>query len=533
VSLVNNQGDLGAVLKELGSSEGIKNIATAMVTAGAIEGLGSTITMDVNGVATPLNQISPQNGSFTQTLGRHVVNASARAVVNTAIHGGSLQDHLAQGIADAVVSAGAAMGAYEIGQWTSPGIDPATGAVAPPALNRFAGEVAHAIVGCAAGTARTGNADGCAPGAVGAVAGHLAAGFINPTGDPSRAAETIAWSQVMSGVAGAIVGTNGQSVYVAAGTGANAVENNYLTSQQWRTFSDEMQRCQARSCTPQEQQAIRESYQQLSNQQNVALANCSATGSCATLGTEVASGTETMLELAANGRLPGGGAVANDLGQHLGQRLASDLAYRERVNHSIAVLDNCNANPDQCTQQAITAAALVVAPLLGPAGVPITAEGLVVGGTIGAGFNALGQYAANGSINPRDVGMAFTTGALTYGAGFWPSLFVNTGGALSISAIKNDTPNATVGGITGAALGTAIGYPAGTAVQGGLNTVLNPWYRPMWQDTGYTIQRWIGSSPLPGAFGTVGSSALQEVGNATVNSQSTTTNSGNPTLGGK
>jgi hypothetical protein len=120
------------------------------------------------------------------------------------------------------------MGAYEIGQWTSPGIDLVTGAVTPPALNRFAGEVAHAIVGCAAGAARTGNGDGCASGAVGAVAGHLAAGFINPTGGPSRAAETSAWSQVMSGVAGALVGTNAQSVYVAAGTGANAVENNRM-----------------------------------------------------------------------------------------------------------------------------------------------------------------------------------------------------------------------------------------------------------------------------------------------------------------
>jgi filamentous hemagglutinin len=333
----------------------------------------------------------------------------------------------------------------------------------------------------------------------------------------------------MSGVAGALVGTNGQSVYVAAGTGANAVENNYLTSQQWRTFADEMQRCQARSCTPQEQQAIRESYQQLSNQQNVALANCSAIGNCATLGTEVASGTETMLELAANGRLPSGGAVANDLGQHLGQRLASDPAYRERVNHSIAVLDNCNANPDQCTQQAIRAAALVVAPLLGPAGVPLTAEALIAGGTIGAGANLVGQaYArANTPVSQRQpivwgdvttsAALAAYTGALTYGASFLPALFVNTGGAVVTSAASSE-PSTAGGNIAGAAFGTAIGYPLGVAVQGGLNGYLNHWSRPMWQDMGFTIQRWVGPSPVPGMYGAGVGSIGQETGNAVVNS---------------
>ncbi len=228
VSLVNNNGDIGKVLEEMGSSESVKAIATSMLTAGVIEGLGNTITMDVNGVGTPLGRINPQSASFAQNLGRHVINASARALVNTAVHGGSLEDNLTQGIVDAFITAGAASGAYEIGQWTSPGIDPATGARTPPALDRFAGEVAHAIVGCAAGAARTGNSQGCAPGAVGAVAGHLAAGFVNPTGDPSRAAETLAWSQVMSGVAGAIVGGDGHSVYIAAGAGANAVENNEL-----------------------------------------------------------------------------------------------------------------------------------------------------------------------------------------------------------------------------------------------------------------------------------------------------------------
>jgi hypothetical protein len=517
VSLANNDGDLGRVLQELGSSDTVKGIVTSMLTAGAIEGLGNTITMDVNGVATPLNRITPQTGGFMQNLGRHVINATAEAVVSTAVNGGSLEDNLARGIVNSIITTAAASGAYEIGQWTSPGIDPVSGAVTPPALSRYAGEVAHAIVGCMAGAARAGSGDGCAPGAVGAVVGHLTAGFINPSGDPSRTTDTLVWSRLMGAIAGGIAGGDATSIGIAGGTAGNAVQNNYLTSQQWRNYADELTRCDARSCTPEERQAIRESFQQLSNQQNVALANCNAAGNCAALGLDVAEGTRTMLELTAAGRLPGG-AVGNDLGQYAGQRLA------------ITVLNNCNSNPSQCTQQAINAAALVVFPLLGPAGVPLTFGRLAIGGSIGAAANVGGQLYANGGqlgqVNPSDAGMAAYTGALTYGATLWPSLFVNTGGAVVTSAINNN-PSASPGSIAGAAFGTTIGYPLGAAVQGGLNAALNPWYRSIWQDMGFTIQQWNRPSPLPGALGTVGSSTVQEIGNAAVNSSDTFSNSTN------
>jgi hypothetical protein len=43
VSFVNNDGDIGKVLKEMGSSESVKNIATAMVTAGVLQGLGDAL----------------------------------------------------------------------------------------------------------------------------------------------------------------------------------------------------------------------------------------------------------------------------------------------------------------------------------------------------------------------------------------------------------------------------------------------------------------------------------------------------------
>jgi hypothetical protein len=118
--------------------------------------------------------------------------------------------------------------------------------------------------------------------------------------------------------------------------------------------------------------------------------------------------------------------------------------------------------------------------------------------------------------------MAAFTGALTYGATFWPSLFANTGGAVVSSGINSVTQDGassatSSGSIAGAAAGTALGFPIGAAMQGGLNAAVNPWYRSGWQEMGYTIQRWVGRSPLPGILGAAFGSAGQEIGNAVVN----------------
>ena len=118
--------------------------------------------------------------------------------------------------------------------------------------------------------------------------------------------------------------------------------------------------------------------------QNVALASCDKVGNCSQPQSEVNAGTQTMLELAGQGQLPIGGAPGNDLGQYAGQSLAHDPAYRASASNSLEVIDHCNRYPGECTQQAVRAAGMVVAPLLVPAGVPLTTTGITIGGTIGA-----------------------------------------------------------------------------------------------------------------------------------------------------
>ena len=213
ISLVNNNGDLGKVFDELGSSESIKNIATAMLTAGVVQGISNVL---------PANLANATNGSalFTDQLQRQLIDGAASAVVRSAINGTSLEDELRSGLTNALLNTVAAQGANWIGQ---------NGPQGNGNLNAFTAEVAHAIAGCAVGAARAGNGDGCAPGAVGAVIGHLTAQFINPTGDPSRTLETIAFSQIIGSIAATMAGGDAQAVYIAAGAAGNAVENNWLS----------------------------------------------------------------------------------------------------------------------------------------------------------------------------------------------------------------------------------------------------------------------------------------------------------------
>ncbi|MEJ7686506.1 MAG: DUF637 domain-containing protein, partial [Variovorax sp.] len=214
VSLINNQGNLAVVLEELGSSQSIRNIATAMVTAGAVQGLSTSGLL-------PQNLASATNGSarFADQLQRQLIDGTATALVRSAVNGTRLEDELRESIAAALLNTVAAQGAFAIGE---------SGPQGSRALNAFAAEAAHAMAGCAIGAAQAGSGDGCAPGAVGAVVGHLAAQYVNPTGNPALAGETIAVSQVVSGIAGVMASGSVQGLNIAAGAGSNAVANNRM-----------------------------------------------------------------------------------------------------------------------------------------------------------------------------------------------------------------------------------------------------------------------------------------------------------------
>ncbi|CAN7216502.1 DUF637 domain-containing protein [Variovorax sp. LjRoot175] len=216
VSLANNNGDLGKVLKEMGSSESIKAIATSMLTAGVIEGLSASGLL-------PSNQANATNGKalFTDQLQRQLIDGVASSLVRSAINGTSLEDELSYGLASALLNTVAPQGAFEIGDMKANGT-----------LNDFTRQVAHAIVGCAvgAGRASTGGssaASGCSSGAVGAVVGSLTAGFMLANG-PQDTASVSSLGALMGGIAGALIGGDASSASIGLQAAEDAVANNEL-----------------------------------------------------------------------------------------------------------------------------------------------------------------------------------------------------------------------------------------------------------------------------------------------------------------
>jgi hypothetical protein len=212
ISMINTQGDIGKTLDQLGKEESIKNLVFTMLTAGALGSLSESLKLD---------QINAQS-SFTANVGKNAITNLASASMDAALNGKPLNEEvLSKALSNALIAAGAAQGAHAIG-------DAASGVNGNPAqINAFTQSVAHALLGCAIGSASTGSGAGCSPGAVGAVVGELSAKFFNPDGKGS-ATDTVNFAKTMASLVGAMSGGGTQAVSIASMTGGNAAENNFL-----------------------------------------------------------------------------------------------------------------------------------------------------------------------------------------------------------------------------------------------------------------------------------------------------------------
>ncbi|WP_422085935.1 filamentous hemagglutinin N-terminal domain-containing protein [Variovorax sp.] len=223
VGLINHNGNIGEVLEDLASSQGIKNITTAMLTAGTVQGLN--ISLGLGGAASTL--------TTPQLIGRGLIDGAAAGLIRSAINGTSLETELANGMLNGLLNSAAAGSANWIGGNTE----------------GFVNELAHALAGCLAGAGSaavnggTSAGTGCSAGAVGAVVGHLAGEYFNPTGDPALSVQSIALGQMVGALAGLLVGGDAASVNIASNAGGNAVENNLLSGAQRRQRDAELSAC--------------------------------------------------------------------------------------------------------------------------------------------------------------------------------------------------------------------------------------------------------------------------------------------------
>lgn len=94
VSTINNGGNLGAVLKEMGSSANIKQLATSVASAGALQGLDNAMgwANTVPAASDAASQPAASNLFSWDTFGRVTSHSAVTAGINTTINGSHFAD---------------------------------------------------------------------------------------------------------------------------------------------------------------------------------------------------------------------------------------------------------------------------------------------------------------------------------------------------------------------------------------------------------------------------------------------------------
>lgn len=193
ISLINNKGDLGAVLKELGSSATLRSLATSMVTAGLTAGIAGELGIEVGKTAGINDQIAYQS-----------IRTLTNTVASAAINGTDIGDTLKSNLISAVASIASAQLATKIGnlagedQWNLEEGD----------IRKV---VMHAIAGCGVGQL---SSQSCAAGAIGAGLQEVLGDQIDAMSDDEGTRAQIAG--LAGAIAVAVTGGDAEAVNTAS-----------------------------------------------------------------------------------------------------------------------------------------------------------------------------------------------------------------------------------------------------------------------------------------------------------------------------
>ncbi len=215
ISTINNGGDLGKTLKELGNNNSIKNLATSVVTAGLL-----------SQVSTALN-LKPDSSLLPDRLMNNFTNSVGSTLVQTAINGGNLQDNLEKALLAGLVGTLQGELANQIGTHLYK-VDPKT-------YETVIHKIAHAAAGCITGAIQK----SCEAGAIGAAVGEIVAGLMPKPANGQDYTEDEKFKIRSTGkvVAGVVSAYAGYDVNTAANSADIAILNNYLTHYSKAKFS--------------------------------------------------------------------------------------------------------------------------------------------------------------------------------------------------------------------------------------------------------------------------------------------------------
>lgn len=211
VTLINNKGDISKTLDDLGSSETIRKMATAALTAG--------ISAELN-IAMPKNPVGADK--FYNDLANGVTEGFTNAIVDVAVNGASLEDALKTSMVNSLVDAlSASVYSYGVKKIDLDGTDFEAFA------RDFAHKVAAAGVGCVSAEAK---GQSCDAGALGAAVGEMVGDFMVEKGtewrfivNPDEKQDIINTAKLIAGTVAVLAEVD---VNVAANSAGLAVENN-------------------------------------------------------------------------------------------------------------------------------------------------------------------------------------------------------------------------------------------------------------------------------------------------------------------
>ncbi|OTT93940.1 two-partner secretion domain-containing protein [Acinetobacter nosocomialis] len=210
VSLINNGGDIGKTLKELGSKDSAKNLAASVVTAGLMSQVSSALNINLN----DMPRLEKLANNFVQGVGSNIISSS--------IQGENLSDNLDSIILSGLTSALHAEIAQGIGENFSPLLKDN-----PDIFDKVLHKIIHIAAGCAIGSIQK----QCEAGAIGAGVGEiLAETIINDSLNNQTTINELEiknYGKLLSGIISAYAGYD---VNIAANSAETVIENNAFVS---------------------------------------------------------------------------------------------------------------------------------------------------------------------------------------------------------------------------------------------------------------------------------------------------------------
>lgn len=199
ISLINNGGDIGQTLKDLGSKESVKSLAASVVTAGLMSQLSTAFNITLT------NEVANKAvNNFVQEF--------SSTLISTSVQGGSLSENLKAALLAGVSSTAQGQLAMQI-----KGLEN---------KDYLLHKLAHAAAGCAVGALQK----SCEAGAIGAVVGEIVASSIATPDDFKTFDELTAHQKKVRDLsklaAGVVAAYSGYDVNVAANSAETAIRNN-------------------------------------------------------------------------------------------------------------------------------------------------------------------------------------------------------------------------------------------------------------------------------------------------------------------